>query len=260
MKTNLKRTRFTVDNKKRFDIYHILSLVLLSVLPVIAIVKGVGFVINGMVLNTISLFTYFALPIIAVLLFFIILLKAKKIWVKVALCATVLVVSLFSFFVLNAFQTYEIINCYENEELQEKYAESDNSFMPELSEISKSEELQYYHYEGSEFVFSWESKTLICKYSADEYLQQKASLDEKYVFMLDDRTNHQELVTNIDGYSFRVLSSGEYEIDYPKEVVLIATNDKTKEIVYLNSCDQDLDYIDSLDEFILDDCGWEHIR
>ena len=78
--------------------------------------------------------------------------------------------------------------------------------------------------------------------------------------MLDDRTNHQELVTNVDGYSFRVLSSGEYEMDYPKEVVLIATNDETKEIAYLSYDDQDIDYIDSLDEFILDDCGWEHIR
>lgn len=249
-----------MDNKKRFDIYHVLSLVLLSVLPVIAIVNGVGFVIDGMVLNTISLFTYFALPVIAVLLFFIILLKAKKIWIKVALCATVLVVSLFSFFMLNAFQTYEIINCYENEELQEQYAENCDSFMPELSELSKPEKIEYYRYEGNQFVFEWESRILICKYSEGEYLQQKASLDEKYVFMLDDRTNHQELVTNIDGYSFRVLSSGEYEIDYPKEVVLIATNDKTKEIVYLNSCDQDLDYIDSMDEHILDECGWEHIR
>lgn len=249
-----------MDNKKRFDIYHVLSLVLLSVLPVIAIVNGVGFVIDGMVLNTISLFTYFALPVITVFLFFIILLKAKKIWVKVALCATVLVVSLFSFFVLNGFQTYEILNCYENEELQEQYAENSDSFMPELSEISKTEKLQYYHYEGNQFVFEWESKTLICKYSADEYLQQKASLDEKYVFMLDDRTNHQELVTNIDGYFFRVLSSGEYGMDYPKEVILIATNDETKEIAYLSYDDQDIDYIDSLDEFILDDCGWEHIR
>lgn len=249
-----------MDNKKRFDIYHILSLVLLSVLPVIAIIKGVGLAMDGVILSVSILFSYFALPIIAVLMFLIILIMAKKTWTKVALCMAVLIVSLFSFFAFIAFQEYEIINCYENEELQEKYVESDNSFMPELSEISKPEKLQYYHYEGSGFVFSWESKTLICKYSADEYLQQKASLDEKYIFMLDDRTNHQELVTNIDGYSFRVLSSGEYEMDYPKEVVLIATNDETKEIAYLSYDDQDIDYIDSLDEFILDDCGWEHIR
>ena len=248
-----------MNNKKQFDIHHILSLVFLSILPLIAIIRGVGLIKDGVLLNIGFVFSYFALPIIAILLFLIILIKVKKTWTKVAMCMVVLITSLFCFVGFYAFQEYEFVNCYENEELQEKYTENTNTFMPELSEISKPEKLKYYHYEGYSFVFQWESKTLVCEYSEDEYLLQKSSLDRKYVFKIDDRTN-QEHTTDIDGYSFRVLSTGEYDMNYPKEVVLIATNDKTKEIVYLSFYDQDIDYIDSLDEFILDDCGWEHIR
>ena len=248
-----------MNNKKRLNIYHILSLVFLCILPVIAIIKGVGLVMGGMLLSNSIIFTFFALPVIAVFLFVIILVKAKKTWEKVAICMLVLIASSFGFVGFCAFQEYESINYYENEELQEQYAESTNAFMPELTEVSKTEKLEYYHYEGCRFVFQWESKTLVCEYSEDEYLQQKSSLDKKYIFKIDDRTN-KEHITDIDGYSFRMLSTGEYDIDYPKEVVFIATNDATKEIVYLSFCDQDLDYIDSLDEFILDNCGWEHIR
>ncbi len=248
-----------MNNKKRFDIYRVLSLVLLSILPIIAIIKGIELVKDGMILTNSIIFTFFVLPIIAVLLFVIILVKAKKTWAKVVMCFVVLIASIFCFVGFCGFQKYERINCYENEALQEQYAENTNAFMPALTEISKPEKLEYYHYEGSEFVFQWESKVLVCEYSEDEYLQNKTSLDEKYVFRIDDRANKDQ-ITDIDGYSFRMLSTGEYETDFPKENVLIATNDATKEIVYLSFYDQDLDYIDSLDEFILDNCGWEHIR
>lgn len=145
-----------MNNKKRLDIHHILSLVFLCILPVIAIIKGIGLVKDGMILTNSIIFTFFALPIIAVLLFFIILFKFKKTWAKVAMCIAVLIVSLFCFVGFCGFQKYERIKCYENEELQEQYAENANEFMPALTEISKPEKLEYYHYEGSEFVFQWE--------------------------------------------------------------------------------------------------------
>lgn len=252
-----------MNNKKRFDIYHILSLVFLSILPVMAIIKGIGLVKDGLLLTNSIIFTFFALPIIAVLLFVIILVKIKKTWAKVVMCIVVLIASLFCFVGFCGFQEYESIKCYENEELQEQYAENTNAFMPALTEISKPEKLEYYHYEGSGAIFQWKSQSLICKYSDEEYLQQKASLEEKYVFQTEIIKRDEyicESTIEIDGYSFRMLSRTEYEMDYPKDVVLIATNDATREIVYLSFYDQDLDYIDSLEGFILDNCGWEHIR
>lgn len=67
----------------------------------------------------------------------------------------------------------------------------------------------------------------------------------------------------LDGYEFRVLSierAYEGEFFYPKCLYLVATNDETCEIVYLNYYDGDLDCIEDLSDFICDDCGWKHIR
>ncbi len=248
-----------MNNEKRFDVYHILSLLFLSVFPIIIIVSGIGLVKSGILLTVSFILSYFLFPLIAILLFSIILFKAKKTRVKVAVCIFVLIVFSLLFLSFYMFQDYEFINCYENEELQKHYSENTNVLMPELSGLSNPEKTEYYHYEGFEFIFEWESKALVCKYSEPEYLLQKSSLDRKYVFIIDDRTN-QERTTDIDGYSFRMLSTDEYDMNYPKDVTLIATNDETKEIVYLSFHDQDIDYIDSMDKFILDDCGWKHIR
>lgn len=250
--------------KKRFDIYHILSLAFLCILPVIAIIKGIGLVVkNGMILTSSFIFTFFALPLIAILLFFIILVKVKKTWAKVVMCIVVLLASLFCFVGFCGFQKYEIVNHYENEEVQVHYAENSNELMPRLSELSNPQKVDYYHYEGEGFIFLWQSDSLICKYSDEEYLEQKASLEEKYVFQTDVIKWDEHIcepTIEIDGYSFRMLSRNEYEMDYPKDVVFIATNDETREIVYVCYNDQDRDYIESVEEFILDECGWKHIR
>jgi hypothetical protein len=50
------------------------------------------------------------------------------------------------------------------------------------------------------------------------------------------------------------------EFNYPKRLMFVATNDETNEIVYLSFYDDDLDYIVSLGDFLIDDCGWKHIR
>ena len=66
----------------------------------------------------------------------------------------------------------------------------------------------------------------------------------------------------INDYSFRVLDINEeysLEIDYPKRLVFIATNDQDNSISYTAFYDDDLDYIESLEEFLLNDCGWKYI-
>ncbi|MBQ9085400.1 MAG: hypothetical protein IJY24_07090, partial [Clostridia bacterium] len=66
----------------------------------------------------------------------------------------------------------------------------------------------------------------------------------------------------INDYSFRVLDINEeygLEIDYPKRLVIIVTNDQDNSISYTAFYDDDLDYIESLEEFLLNDCGWKHI-
>lgn len=67
---------------------------------------------------------------------------------------------------------------------------------------------------------------------------------------------------SMDGYEFRFLSYDELEgyYYYPHSILLIGTNDKTKEIVYLFYSDDDLDYIESMEEHFLNDFGWKYMR
>ncbi|MBQ4120656.1 MAG: hypothetical protein IJD35_01440, partial [Clostridia bacterium] len=62
-------------------------------------------------------------------------------------------------------------------------------------------------------------------------------------------------------YSFRTLDVNEYgsEIQYPQRMVFIATNDQSNSIAYTAFYNNDLDYIESLEAFLLRDCGWKHI-
>ena len=252
-----------MNNKKRFDISSVLSLVIMSILPIIVIILGFVKIADGILVTGSIVFTYFILPIIVILLLALTIFKAKKLWVKVTLGIVIPITFLLSLLFLGAFQSYEFLNHYENDDVQMHYAENINELMPRLSELSNPQKVDYYHYEGEGFIFFWQSDSLICKYSDEEYLKQKTSLEKQYVFQtavikLDEHIC--EPTIEIDGYSFRMLSRNEYEMDYPKDVVFIATNDETREIVYICYNDQDRDYIESVEEFILDECGWKHIR
>ncbi len=252
-----------MENKKRLNKGNIFALAFFSVLPVAVFVSGVVKISDGILLTPSIIFAYFILPIIAILLFAFNIFKTKKTWVKVTLVMVALIVFFISFLFFRAFQAYEFVNHYENDEVPMYYSENINELMPRLSEISTPGKIDYYHYEAYGYIFAWESDFIICKYSDEEYLRQKASLEEKYVFQTDAIKDDEFIckpATEIDGYSFCMLSIAEYEMCYPKEVVLIATNDETREISYICYNDPDLDYIDSLEEFILEDCGWKHIR
>ncbi|MBQ8404520.1 MAG: hypothetical protein IJX55_08900, partial [Clostridia bacterium] len=114
-------------------------------------------------------------------------------------------------------------------------------------------------------IFTCNSYALISEYNEEEYEVQKALLNEKYIFQSEEMGAFDTVCEHtavVDGYFFRTLSvEGEYKyINYPKNMFLIGTNDQTKEIVYMYFNDIDLDYISSLEDFINDDCGFEHMR
>ena len=94
----------------------------------------------------------------------------------------------------------------------------------------------------------------------------KAELDEAYVFetqALESCGEVCEPTDELDGFFLRMLDTGKYRgshLEYPKRLVLIGTNDETREIMYIAYYDFDLDYITSLSDFVYRKCGWEYIR
>ncbi len=62
----------------------------------------------------------------------------------------------------------------------------------------------------------------------------------------------------LDGYRFKMLSTSEYGLYYPKEIVFVGISEGNNEIAFVYFEDRDLDYIeDSFEDFLLDECGWE---
>ena len=156
---------------------------------------------------------------------------------------------------------------YEQTEVAAQYTEVQGEIdaMPGLDEIGTPLKTDYFVFQREEYIFGWHTYTLVCTYDSSEYEQQKAMLDQTYVFQTENMVAFDYACTpyaEIDGYEFRVLSVDyvyKY-LDFPKYMVFIATNDDTKQIVYMFYEDPDVDYIsEPLDEHIKSDCGWKYI-
>lgn len=145
----------------------------------------------------------------------------------------------------------------------------DGDFIPNLDQIGDTQQVEYYHFYRDMRLFESDAYVLVCEYGSDEYENQKAIIEQKCVFedKIDERNDaYIQYVcypyAEIDGFLFRRLADKEdddtYE-SYPKEVHIVATNDDTHEILYIDYYDFDLDYISSFDSFIMEDCGWKYI-
>ena len=137
--------------------------------------------------------------------------------------------------------------------------------MPDVGDMGTPENVEYDYFYAQGSIFSWSSEVLICEYSPQDYQEQVSRLEEQFVFQQEQVSAHEyslEPEVSVQGYNFRLLSFEDktYRLDYPKYMVFVGTNDETCEIVWMYCEDPDLDYIVSLEEHILIECGWKYIR
>jgi len=182
-------------------------------------------------------------------------------------CGILILILIFcvSFFWL-FFGAHEDFAHYQNDKISDHYTEVTKDFpkMPTLAAPGEVQNTDYYLYRFQMMIFMDESYTIICKYDEDEYQKQKELLEQDYVFQsgplkVKDHTCESEVT--IDGYHFRIVAiDSDKAFIYPKRMMFIATNDDTKEIVYIAYENLDLDYIDSLESHITDSLGWKYFR
>ena len=243
----------------------LLVFMLLSLIPFAIIVFGISMLFLGGLFSGALPVTCFYIPIAIIGLLWLIVNTKENSYSRIALLVTALVILLLVLFLYKLVGDYEGLRCYEGDEAIERYSEIQKPMMPSIDDVGKASKYEYYNYFCSYAVFSSETYTLICQYDNYEYEVQKAKLDKKYIFQtkhLYSQWLEFEPKAKIGDYSFKLLSiEGEYEeLYYPQQMVVIATNDKTREIVYLFFEDYDLDYIESFREFVYYWCGWTHIR
>ena len=237
-----------------------------ALIPVLVIGFGILLLTKNVVFTGGFAFVYIFMPLIATgLLAWCIFSNGttlKKGMISGAILALFAMLSFFLFVFVGLMQ----VRHYEGTEAERLYVDvkEENTLMPELAAIGQPTDVEY-HRVMFHHLFSSETDILICRYSLDEYVIQKAALDTEYAFQTEAITNGHsdgQPSAEVDGYQFRFLSIKEYKgtIDYPKHVILIGCSDDAREIVYIAYEDDDLDYIPSLEDFILDYCGWKYVR
>ncbi len=229
-------------------------------LPIAAILLGILMLVNDVMLNVGIIFVYFLTPLIVAGLLACCIFSNCEIWKKSILSSVILLLFLIAFFFSFLLVGWTQIKRYEGHEAVQQYSLLESELMPDLTELDKPTHIEYYSLVSHLYVFFDETDGLICSYNHEDYAIQKAKLDTTYIFQTEKTEDNFDPIVEIDGYQFRMLSSEEYDLNYPKSVIFVGCSDDTNEIVYLKFNNSDLDYITSLKDFILDACGWKYIR
>lgn len=245
----------------------IIGFVCCALLPMAML--GVGFydLVTSVMVTPFFWVAFLLVPLIEIGVLALCMFFNCKIWKKLLLTYAVLVL----FSILGLFVSMLAGNvkmqCYEGVEAEQQYAaaKGENTLMPEWADVTGNAGAKYCHVISNAFIFSSETDYLICNYTPEEYAIQKAQLDIQYTFQTEAIIDENEIcepMTAIDGYQFRMLSVDTYEesLYYPKQIVLIGCSDDARKIVYLLFEDWDLDYLSSLEQFIIDECGWKYIH
>ena len=254
------------EKSKRWTPFRIVVLILTGLLTAGFLYLGCVTFLGGAILTVSLVLFLFILPVILFLCtFFLLRSRIRTIWkvllwlfLIVVFLVTSLKLSLYGHFIFNFEDTgEEAIEIYQT--IQGK-----NPAFPEVSQLGDYQEIVYHEFIDQAFLFfTAESHVLVCTYSEDVYNQQKALLDTNYVFQTTPMDTGIDPTITLDGYHFRMLTiaeDGPYKLYYPKYLFFIVTNDETHEIAYHYFIDPDLDYMLSLEDFILRDCGWKYIR
>ena len=242
------------------------------IIPVAIFIIGILLLLEGAVINLYHLLAFIVLPVvmvcISVLYYLVVESKFLKFLIFLFLYVPIVLALFLAFFLFSSL----FLKAYHTDELCEKYevVQCESDFLPEINDIGDTQSLAYYHVgRFNSMMFYSESDVLVCEYGEAEYLAQKAAIEEKYAFetRIDERDDsYVQYVcypyAEIDGFLFRRLADeegAEMYSSYPKEVHIVGKNDETREIVYLDFYDFDLDYISDFTRFIKVDCGWDAI-
>ena len=240
-----------------------------SVIPLAVVAFGILLFINGVLLTRDFIIAVFVVPAIAILLLADSIFSKKGggvIRTISALCSLLLFLLALMFVV--GFGTFELFRTHTGVEIGERYNEVCDNFdsMPTLAEVGDYDSAVHHEFLSQIAIFGVEADTLICQYSEEEYARQVSALNERYEFQSESMSACEYTVepsVEIDGYEFRFVAidreNDPDRLEYPKKMILIATNDTTYEIAYTAFYDDDIDFIYSIEEFILNDCGWKHI-
>lgn len=212
--------------------------------------------------------TFMIVPCVVAGVFAWIMFSRRGVGMKVLLSILIAVPSVILFACLSIGLPFYSVVPYRGENLQHWYSFVKRYYpmMPYLEELGEPEQIELYTSSSLEIFYAGTARHLVCRYESQEYENRKEWLETKYVFQtseiyIDDEPYEYSAV--VGDYTFRILDTEKYRsnsFDYPTKFMLIGTSDEACEIVYMSVEDLLLEYIPSLEEFILNECCWKYIR
>lgn len=238
-----------------------------AIFPGMYLCIGLYYLFHNTILNVAAIILYYILSPVALCLLAYFFAFNRKGQILYKGCSVTTVV----FFVLSIFFQFcaetAMVKNHSGIHCEKLYSDSaaEISALPDLSEAGEFVNLEYYQVLQEGSIFSWESTCYIFSYTQEEYTIQRDGLEHSHSFQSEpirDGESICEPSAEVDGYTFRLLSSEEYKgtLYYPKKVMLIGYSDQNREIAYLIYQDPDIDYISDLARFIRNDCGWRYMN
>ncbi len=239
----------------------------LSLFPAFVIILGILLLIGDMVFNFSYAIAYVVIPVIAIYLIYRSVFSNKTKAVKIILTLMAFIGFIMAFMFSNFVGSFEMFTCEENEIAMDNYMnlKEKTDALPSAEDLGAYTELEHYEYYNAVLIFQSQADTFTFRYDSNEYQAQKSNIEKKYTFQsetINHRDHSCESYVEIEGYYFRMLDiNGKYQkdVEFPKELLFIVLNDNENTVSYVYFEDQDRDYIDSLEDFILSNCGWRYI-
>ena len=208
---------------------------------------------------------FFVLPVVATVLLWCLILWRKKVWVRLILAVLILALLSSIWFFTVVLGTFREQTVLTGTEALASYAEkSYPDGMPD--DFGSPTDVQFVAHTKVCALFRADSDTLILTYAPEEYAARTAELDRQAIFHTEPLPTHYHTPEiplypefSWDNWYFRYLNMDGTDLDYPKEMILVGINDAEYAISYVYFRDVDLDYIDSHEEFLLNECGWQYL-
>lgn len=245
----------------------IIEMSLSLILPVFMIVLGIKFEIDNLIIDFISILLFLILPL--VFSFFICLLFKSSINdLLKPLCTILLLFFLvILWFVITIFSEDEYLRKISpvNINSESLYSEHFSNIQPPLTDVVDRPDEEYAFWYSHRFsLFSNSIIYHVYQYSNEEYERQVNKMNQSYIFEDESDNSHNVKESQIyggviDSYKFRLLSTEAYALYHPEEMVFIITNDELKQIIIMMFYELSYPGDNSLEDFLIGDCGWEHV-
>lgn len=143
-----------------------------------------------------------------------------------------------------------------------KYHHSYTDLVPDISDFGNYKKIDFKYFEKHKMIFRSEAYTLVADYNKNTYSKAKTGFYKSYTFYNtpiknDPYVSDIKLYPSfyIDGFKFKVVR-GDDEF-FPKHIYFLGFNDKENKIAFIYYRDTELDYIESFEDHIGNECGWD---